>query len=83
MTTKTYQYLYLFDAREMVQIMSDKQPSEEEARAQLYKQLAARGNAQPPWHLTDVIEMDEDGETMYYVYDGSRWVRREELECNG
>ena len=81
---KVVQYLVTFDAREMIQIMTDKVPTEEEAMEQLHKQLAGR----PPmmiasWNITQVIEMDEDGDSEYLVYDGSRWVTREELVCNG
>ena len=67
----------------MVQIMSDKQPTEEEARQQLLRQLAVKercGNL-ASWNITDVIEMDDEGETEYLVYDGNVWQRREEVEC--
>ena len=93
---KVVQYLVTFDAREMVQIMTDKVPTEEEALEQLRKQLASRetihceycshlreAKVLSPWNITQVIEMDEDGDSEYLVYDGSRWVTREELECNG
>ena len=82
--TKTI-YLVSFEAHEMIQMTPDKVPTEKEALLQL--NLAQRAYAQngisPDWKMTQVIEMDEDGDIEYLVYDGSRWVNKEELECDG
>ena len=80
----TYQYLVLYDKREMVQMFQDKVPTEEEAMERLQGVLDGQvSTIHRDWHITQVIRMDEEGEQEYLVYDGSRWVTREELECNG
>ena len=80
---KVYQYLITFDAREMVQIMTDKVPTEEEAMERLHGVLDGQvSSIQRDWHITQVIRMDEEGEQEYLVYDGSRWRLREDVECN-
>ena len=85
MTDKIYQYLVTFDTREMISMPADKVPSEEEALKQLQQMLLAKGEDSSilGWRVTQVIEMNEDGETEYLVYNGNKWVRREEMECNG
>ena len=61
----------------------DKVPTDEEAMEQLYKALDGEvSSLKQRWNITQVIRMDEDGNQEYLVYDGSRWVTREELECN-
>jgi len=82
--TKTYQYLITFDKRVMVELMQDKVPTEEEAMEQLHKVLVGQvSSTQRDWHITDVIEMDKEGEQEYLVYDGGRWRRKEEVYCDG
>lgn len=82
--TKTYQYIVTFDKRELVQMMQDKVPTTEQAMEQLHKVLDGQvSSIQRDWHITSVIEMDEDGEQEYLVYDGGRWKRKEEVYCDG
>ena len=77
-----YQYIVTFDKRELVQMMQDKVPTTEQAMEQLHKVLDGQvSSIQRDWHITSVIEMDEDGEQEYLVYDGNVWQRREEVEC--
>ena len=51
--TKTYQYLVLYDKREMVQMFSDKVPTEEEAMERLHGVLDGQvSSIQRDWHIT-------------------------------
>ena len=80
--TKIYSYHVIFDRREMVSMPPDKVPTDEEAMEQLYKALDGEvSSLKQRWNITQVIRMDEDGNEEYLVYDGSRWVTREEMEC--